>query len=40
MRGVDHRLLVQSMLAAQLDNGMTPGQVAMTPYDTRTPIWQ
>ena len=27
---VDHRLLVQSMVAAQIDGGMTPGQVAMT----------
>ena len=37
---VDHRLPVQSMLAAQIDGGMTPGQVAMTPYDTNSPIWQ
>lgn len=37
---VDHRLPVQSMLAAQLDGGMTPGQVAMTPYDTNSPVWQ
>ena len=36
---VDHRLPVQSMLAAQIDGGMTPGQVAMTPYDTNSP-WQ
>ncbi|GLB36718.1 putative DNA-dependent RNA polymerase catalyzes the transcription of DNA into RNA using the four ribonucleoside triphosphates as substrates [Lyophyllum shimeji] len=36
---VDHRLPVQTMLAAQLDGGMTPGQVAMTPYDTNSPIW-
>jgi len=36
---VDHRLPVQSMLAAQVDGGMTPGQVAMTPYDTNTPGW-
>jgi DNA-directed RNA polymerase II subunit RPB1 len=35
-----HRLPVQSMLAAQIDGGMTPGQVAMTPYDTNSPIWQ
>ncbi|KAJ7171702.1 DNA-directed RNA polymerase II, subunit 1 [Mycena crocata] len=35
---VDHRLPVQSMLAA--DGGMTPGQVAMTPYDTNSPVWQ
>ncbi|KAF8060852.1 hypothetical protein FPV67DRAFT_310188 [Lyophyllum atratum] len=37
---VDHRLPVQTMLAAQIDGGMTPGQVAMTPYDTNSPIWQ
>uniref|UniRef100_A0A8H7YB65 DNA-directed RNA polymerase subunit n=2 Tax=Psilocybe TaxID=71950 RepID=A0A8H7YB65_PSICU len=37
---VDHRLPVQSMLAAQIDGGMTPGQVAMTPYDTNSPMWQ
>ncbi|KAF5376975.1 hypothetical protein D9615_007212 [Tricholomella constricta] len=37
---VDHRLPVQSMLAAQIDGGMTPGQVAMTPYDTNSPVWQ
>ncbi|KAJ7451085.1 DNA-directed RNA polymerase II, subunit 1 [Mycena latifolia] len=37
---VDHRLPVQSMLAAQVDGGMTPGQVAMTPYDTNSPVWQ
>ncbi|KAJ2926883.1 hypothetical protein H1R20_g10219, partial [Candolleomyces eurysporus] len=36
---VDHRLPVQSMLAAQIDGGMTPGQVAMTPYDTNSPDW-
>jgi DNA-directed RNA polymerase II subunit RPB1 len=33
---VDHCLPVQSMLAAQVDGGMTPGQVAMTPYDSNT----
>ncbi|PCH33167.1 RNA polymerase II large subunit [Wolfiporia cocos MD-104 SS10] len=36
---VDHRLPVQSMLAAQVDGGITPGQVAMTPYDTNSPMW-
>ena len=36
---VDHSLPVQSMLAAHLDDGMTPGQVAMTPYDTNSPMW-
>jgi len=34
---VDHRLPVQNMPAAQADGGMTPGQVAMTPYDTNSP---
>jgi DNA-directed RNA polymerase II subunit RPB1 len=37
---VDHRLPVQNMLNAQVDAGMTPGQVAMTPYDTNSPFWQ
>lgn len=36
---VDHRLPVQSMLAAQVDGGITPGQVAMTPYDSNSPLW-
>ncbi|KAJ2977437.1 hypothetical protein NUW54_g11420 [Trametes sanguinea] len=36
---VDHRLPVQTMLAAQADGGMTPGQVAMTPYDSNSPTW-
>ena len=36
---VDHRLPVQTMLAAQVDGGMTPGQVAMTPYDSNSPMW-
>jgi DNA-directed RNA polymerase II subunit RPB1 len=36
---VDHRLPVQSMLAAQADGAMTPGQVAMTPYDSGSPGW-
>ncbi|KAJ8509443.1 hypothetical protein ONZ45_g8381 [Pleurotus djamor] len=36
---VDHRLPVQSLLAAQAEGGMTPGQVAMTPYDTNSPSW-
>ncbi|KIJ58730.1 hypothetical protein HYDPIDRAFT_163162 [Hydnomerulius pinastri MD-312] len=36
---VDHRLPVQNMLAAHADGGMTPGQVAMTPYDTNSPTW-
>ncbi|KAF4609278.1 DNA-directed RNA polymerase II subunit rpb1 [Pleurotus pulmonarius] len=37
---VYHRLPVQSLFAAQADGGMTPGQVAMTPYDTNSPTWQ
>ena len=36
---VDHRLPAQNMLAAQADGGMTPGQVAMTPYDSNSPMW-
>ncbi|KAI6107391.1 DNA-directed RNA polymerase II, subunit 1 [Pisolithus croceorrhizus] len=36
---VDHRLPVQNILAAHADGGMTPGQVAMTPYDTNSPAW-
>ncbi|THG98988.1 hypothetical protein EW026_g3272 [Hermanssonia centrifuga] len=37
---VDHRIPVHSnMLAAQVDEGMTPGQVAMTPYDSNSPMW-
>ncbi|KAF5322328.1 hypothetical protein D9619_002094 [Psilocybe cf. subviscida] len=34
---VDHRL---PMLASQLDGGMTPGQVVMTPYNLNSPMWQ
>ena len=36
---VDHRLPVQTMMAAHVDAGMTPGQVAMTPYDSNSPMW-
>ncbi|KAF5327379.1 hypothetical protein D9619_003895 [Psilocybe cf. subviscida] len=36
---VDHRLSVQTMLASQLDSGMMPGQVAMTPYNSNSPMW-
>lgn len=37
---VDHRIPVHSnMLAAQVDGGITPGQVAMTPYDSNSPMW-
>ena len=34
---VDHRLPIQNMLMAHTDGRMTPGQVAMTPYDTNSP---
>jgi len=33
---VNHRLPMQSVLSAQVDAGMTPGQVAMTPYDSNS----
>ncbi|ETW87772.1 hypothetical protein HETIRDRAFT_424453 [Heterobasidion irregulare TC 32-1] len=36
---VDPSLPMQSMLAAHVDDGMTPGQVAMTPYDSNSPTW-
>lgn len=37
---VDHRIPVHSnMMAAQVDGGITPGQVAMTPYDSNSPMW-
>lgn len=36
---VDHRLPIQNMLAVQADGGMTPGQVAMTPYDSNSPMY-
>ncbi|KIP04024.1 hypothetical protein PHLGIDRAFT_76648 [Phlebiopsis gigantea 11061_1 CR5-6] len=37
---VDHRIPVHTnMLASQVDGGMTPGQVAMTPYDSNSPMW-
>ncbi|KAF8123520.1 DNA-directed RNA polymerase II [Boletus edulis] len=36
---VDHRLLVQNMLAAHADGGIMPGQVVMTPYNTNSPAW-
>jgi len=36
---VDHGLPIQNMLAAHTDGGMTPGQVAMMPYDTNSPAW-
>ncbi|KAH8822372.1 beta and beta-prime subunits of DNA dependent RNA-polymerase [Flagelloscypha sp. PMI_526] len=37
---VDHRLPVQQSMLAAMDGGMTPGQVAMTPYDSNSPAWQ
>ncbi|KAG6903768.1 hypothetical protein DXG01_015060, partial [Tephrocybe rancida] len=37
---VDYRLPVQAMLAVQIDGGMTPGQVAITSYDTTSPVLQ
>ncbi|KAI0311763.1 beta and beta-prime subunits of DNA dependent RNA-polymerase [Amylostereum chailletii] len=36
---VDHRLPMHNLLAAQVEGGMTPGQVAMTPYDSNSPTW-
>ena len=36
---VDHCLPVQTMMAAQVNAGMTPGQGAMTPYDSNSPMW-
>ncbi|THH07234.1 hypothetical protein EW146_g9383 [Bondarzewia mesenterica] len=36
---VDSNLPMQSMLAAHVEEGMTPGQVAMTPYDINSPTW-
>ncbi|KIY65400.1 DNA-directed RNA polymerase II, subunit 1 [Cylindrobasidium torrendii FP15055 ss-10] len=36
---VDHRLPV-NFGGASLEGGMTPGQVAMTPYDSNSPMWQ
>lgn len=36
---VDHRLPNQAMMFAQADGGITPGQVAMTPYDSNSPTW-
>lgn len=34
---LDNTIPVQSMMAAQVNGGMTPGQVAMTPYDSNSP---
>ncbi|KIK60686.1 hypothetical protein GYMLUDRAFT_43543, partial [Collybiopsis luxurians FD-317 M1] len=36
---LDIDMLKDPMLAAQVDGGMSPGQVAMTPYDTNSPMW-
>ena len=36
---VDHCLPVQTMMAAQVNAGMTPGQVSMTPYNSYSPMW-
>lgn len=36
---VDSGLPMQSMLSAHVGDGMTPGQVAMTPYDSNSPSW-
>ena len=37
---VDHRLPLHDMLTAQAEGGMTPAaQVAMTPYDSNSPMW-
>jgi len=33
---VDHHLPAQNLLAVQTDGGMTPGQAAMTPYDSNS----
>ena len=35
---VGHHLGVQNMLAGQADGGMSPGQVAMMPYDSNSPM--
>ena len=37
---VDHCLPVQTMMAAQVNAGMTPGHGAMTPYDRNSPMWK
>ena len=36
---VDHCLPVPTMMSAQVNASMTPGQVAMTPYDSNSPMW-
>ena len=36
---INYQLPVQNMPAAHADGGITPGQVAMTPYDTNSPAW-
>lgn len=36
---VDHRLPMEPAFGTQIGGGMTPGQVAMTPYDSNSPDW-
>ena len=36
---VDSRLQADNLLTAHADGAMTPGPVAMTPYDSNSPIW-
>jgi DNA-directed RNA polymerase II subunit RPB1 len=37
---VDHRIPAHtSFMSNTVDGGMTPGQVAMTPYDSNSPVW-
>ncbi|KAI5982068.1 hypothetical protein EDC04DRAFT_2915988 [Pisolithus marmoratus] len=36
---VNHWCQCKIILASHADGGMTPGQVAMTPYDTNSPAW-
>lgn len=36
---VDSRLQADNLLTAHADGAMTPGPVAMTPYDSNSPMW-
>ena len=36
---VDHCLPVRTMMAAQVNAGMTPGQGAVTPHDSNSLMW-
>lgn len=36
---VDSRLQADTLLTAHADGAMTPGPVAMTPYDSNSPMW-